>query len=64
MDFKFNPGEGVAHLSLADKGLMILACHGRTSTEMEQIHEREEALSAMENTGQLNELLHLSKGVI
>jgi hypothetical protein len=30
---------------------------------MEQIREREEALSATENTQQLNKLLRLSKGV-
>jgi hypothetical protein len=40
-----------------------MACHGCTSAETEQIWEREKALSAMENTRQLNELLWLSKGV-
>ena len=63
MELKFNPGEGVAHLSLADKGLSIMACRSRTSAETEQIWERKEALSAAENTWQLDELLHLSKGV-
>jgi hypothetical protein len=37
MELKFNLGEGVAHLSSADKGLSIMACHARTSTETEQI---------------------------
>ncbi len=44
MELKFNPGEGVAHLSLADKGLTIMACRGHTSAEMERIRKREEAL--------------------
>jgi hypothetical protein len=26
IELKFNPGEGVAHLSSADKGLSIMAC--------------------------------------
>ena len=63
MELKFNPGEGVAHLSLADKGLSIMACRSRTSVETEQIREHEEALSATENTQQLDQLLGLSKGV-
>jgi hypothetical protein len=63
MELKFNLGEGVAHLSLADKGLTIMACRGGTSTETEWIRKREEALLATENTRQLNELLRLSKGV-
>ena len=63
MELKFNPGEGVAHLSLADKGLSIMACRSQTSTETEQIRESEEALSATENTRQLDKLLRLFKGV-
>ncbi len=63
MELKFNPGEGIAHLSSADKGLTIMACRGRTSAETERIREREEALSATEQTRQLDELLRLSKGV-
>ncbi len=35
MELKFNPGEGVAHLSSADKGLSIMACRGCTSTKTE-----------------------------
>jgi hypothetical protein len=63
MELKFNSGEGFAHLSLADKGLTIMACQGRTSAEMEWIRKQEEALLATKNTSQLNELLRLSKGV-
>jgi hypothetical protein len=63
MELKFNPGEGIAHLSSADKGLTIMACRGRTSAETERIREQEEALSTTEQTRQLDELLRLSKGV-
>jgi hypothetical protein len=34
---KFNPGEGVAHLSSADKGLSIMCCRMHTSSETERI---------------------------
>ncbi len=37
MELKFNQGEGVAHLSFADKGLSIMACCARTSAETERI---------------------------
>ena len=63
MELKLNPGEGVAHLSSMDKGLSIMACRSRTSAETKQIRERKEALSAKENTRQLDKLLRLSKGV-
>jgi hypothetical protein len=63
MELKFNPGEGVVHLSSSDKGLSIMVCCARTSAEMERIRERKEALSATETTRQLDELLRLSKGV-
>jgi hypothetical protein len=63
MELKFNPAKGVAHLSLADKGLPIMACRGCTSSKMEQIREHEKALLATENTRQLDKLLRLSKGV-
>jgi hypothetical protein len=62
IELKFNPGEGVAHLGSADKGLSIMACRARTSAETERICEREEALLATETTRQLDELLCLSKG--
>jgi hypothetical protein len=61
VELKFNPGEGVAHLNSAAKGLSILACRGRTSGEIERQKEREEALSAMEKTRQLDEFLRLQK---
>jgi len=36
VDLKFNPGEGVAHLNSAAKGLSILACRARTTGEIER----------------------------
>jgi hypothetical protein len=63
IELKFNPGEGVAYLSSADKGLSIMACHARTSAKTEWIQKCEEVLSATETTRQLDELLRLSKGV-
>jgi hypothetical protein len=53
INLKFNPGEGVAHLSLAAKGLSILSCRGRTTGEIERLKERKEALTA---TKKLNSL--------
>ena len=61
VELKFNPGEGVAHLNSAAKGLSILACRGRTSGEIERQKEREEALTATEKTRQLDEFLRLQK---
>ncbi len=63
VELKFNPGKGVAHLSSALKGLSIMSCQGRTTGEIEQIREREEALTAMEKTCQLDKLLCLQKGM-
>jgi hypothetical protein len=57
-----NPGEGVAHLSLASKGLSILACRARTTHETERVREQEQALSATEKTRLLDDLLKLPKG--
>ena len=59
---RFNTGEGVAHLASASKVLTILACQSRTTTETERVPEQEHALSAMENTRQLEELLRFTKG--
>jgi hypothetical protein len=61
VDLKFNPGEGVAHLSSAAKGLSILSCRGRTTGEIERLKEREEALTATEKTRQLDEFIRLQK---
>ena len=36
VELKFNPGEGVAHLNSAAKGLSILSCRARTTGEIER----------------------------
>jgi hypothetical protein len=59
---RFNPGEGVAHLSSASKGLSILECRACTMQETERVREQEQALSATEKTRLLDDLLKLSKG--
>ncbi len=59
---RFNPGEGVAYITSASKGLSILACCTRTTTETKRICEQEQAVLATENTRQLDKLLRLSKG--
>jgi hypothetical protein len=60
---KCNPGEGVAHILSVSKGLSIMSHQGCTSAKTKRIHEQEEAIAAMENTQQLDELLCLSKWV-
>jgi hypothetical protein len=64
VELRFNPGEGVAHIASASKGLSILACRSRTSTETECIREQEQAVSATDNTRQLDKLLRLAKGTM
>jgi hypothetical protein len=61
VDLKFNPGEGVAHLNSAAKGLSILSCQGRTTREIEHLKEREEALVATKKPRQLDKFLCLQK---
>ena len=61
VDLKFNPGEGVAHLNLAGKGLSILTCRARTTGEVERIKEREEALTGTKKTHHLDEFVWLQK---
>ena len=62
VELRFNPGEGVAYLASASKGLTILACRACTTAETERVREQEHALSATENTRQLEDLLCLTKG--
>jgi hypothetical protein len=62
VELHFNPGEGVAHLALASKGLSILACRARTTQETEHVRKHEQALSATEKTRQLKDLLLSPKG--
>ncbi len=62
IELQFNPGEGVAHLASASKGLSFLACRACTTEETERVHEQEQALSAIKKMRQLEDLLCLSKG--
>jgi hypothetical protein len=64
VELRFNPGEGVAHLALASKGLSILACQARTTQETERVCKQEQALSATKKMCQLEDLLCLSKGTM
>jgi hypothetical protein len=57
VELRFNPGEGVAHLPSASKGLSILACRARTTQETERIREQEQALSATKKKRLLDDLL-------
>jgi hypothetical protein len=50
LDLHFNPGDGVAHLQSAAKGLSILCCQAWASNKMEEMKERELALNATEKT--------------
>jgi hypothetical protein len=62
VELPFNPGEGVAHLSLALKGFFILACRACTTQETKWVRKQEQALSATEKTCLLDDLLKLPKG--
>jgi hypothetical protein len=44
VDLKFNPGEGVAHILSASKGLSIMSCWGRTNAKTEHIHKEKKPL--------------------
>ncbi len=39
VELHFNPGEGVAHLASASKGLTILACRACTTAETERVRK-------------------------
>ncbi len=62
LDLHFNPGEGVAHLQSAAKGLSILCCQAWASHETEEIKERELALNATKQTCMFDDYLKYVKG--
>jgi hypothetical protein len=62
LDLRFNPGEGIAYVQLAAKGLLILCCQSRPNNETEEIKEQEIAPNATENTRLFNEYLKYMKG--
>jgi hypothetical protein len=61
LDLHFNPGEGMAHLQLAAKGLSILCCWAWLSHETEEIEERELALNATEQMRMFDDYLKYGK---
>jgi hypothetical protein len=62
LDLRFNPGEGIAYVQSAAKGLLILCCQSRPNNETEEIKEQEIALNATENTRLFDEYLKYMKG--
>jgi putative component of toxin-antitoxin plasmid stabilization module len=48
LELRFNPGEGIAYVQSAAKGLSLLCCRSRANNETKEIKERELALNAME----------------
>jgi hypothetical protein len=62
LDLHFNPGEGVAHLQSAAKGLSILCCRAWGSHKMEKIKERELALNTTKQKQMFDDYLKYVKG--
>ncbi len=62
LDLRFNPGEDIAYVHSAAKGLSLLSCRSWLNNETEEIKERELALNATENTRLFNEYLKYVKG--
>ncbi len=62
LDLRFNPGEGIAYVQSAAKGLSILCCRSRLNNKTEEIKERELALNAAENTRLFDEYFKYVKG--
>ncbi len=44
LELRFNPGEGIAYVQSAARGLSLLCCRSRANNETEEIKERELAL--------------------
>ncbi len=61
LDLRF-PGEDIAYVQSAAKGLSILCCRSRPNNETKEIKERELALNATENTRLFDEYLKYVKG--
>ena len=55
LELRFNPGEGIAYVQSAAKGLSLLCCRSRSNNETEEIKERELALNATEQTRQFED---------
>ena len=58
------PGEGIAYVQSAAKGLSLLCCRSRSNNETEEIKERELALNATEQTRQFDDYVKYVKGTV
>ena len=64
LELRFNPGEGIAYVQSAAKGLSLLCCRSRANNETEEIKERELALNATEQTRQFEDYVKYVKGTV
>ena len=64
LELRFNPGEGMAYVQSAAKGLSLLCCRSRANNETEEIKERELALKATEQTRQFEDYVKYVKGTV
>jgi hypothetical protein len=64
LELHFNPGEGIAYVQSAAKGLSLLCCRSRSNNETEEIKERELALNATEQTRQFEDYVKYVKGTV
>jgi hypothetical protein len=64
LDLRFNPGEGIAYVQSAAKGLSLLCCRSRSNNKTKEIKERELTLNAMEQTRQFEEYVKYVKGTV
>ena len=64
LDLRFNPGEGIAYVQSAAKGLSLLCCCSRSNNETKEIKERELALNAMEQIRQFEDYVKYVKGTV
>jgi hypothetical protein len=62
LELRFNPGEGIAYVQSAAKGLSMLCYQSRPNNETKEIKEREIALNTTENTRLFDEYLKYVKG--
>ena len=64
LDLCFNPGDGIAYLQSAAKGLLLLCCCSRPNNETVDIKGRELALNATEQSRQFKEYVKYVKGMV
>ena len=64
LELRFNPGEGIAYVQSATKGLSLLCCRPQSNNETKEIKERELALNATEQTHQFEDYVKYVKGTV